>query len=518
MAALHVVLISCCAVVIAGGRLTGESKLSSGQRKCPAWTVYNSASQQCECSKSDTRTEVLECRMHNQSSVIVGLRPCYCLSQYTNESAVVSNCPFSCSTVFGIRRDIDITSTVDDPICSQFKRRGPMCGLCEHNHTPSVYSYNFTCVECTDYGLNWLKYIAIAFLPLSVFYILVLVLKISATAGSMNALITSFQLWFSSGLVRYHYALYRHRIVANIAISVFCIVNLDFFKYFYHPFCLHPSMTTIQVFSLEYLVGVYPLLLVAITYFLVKLHDRYSIVVSLWRPCYRVFSCFSSKLNIKTSLVQAFATFILLSYVKICNVSFDILTPAKKYLRPDGSEVDKQYWYYNGSLEFFGKDHIPYAALAIVMSLLFNIIPLLLLIVYPFHFFRKLLSCLKLDSSTLHIFMDSLYGSYRTESKYYRLFATFYIFLRIISLFLFAVFGAYLYCFYAGYVFMLALVLVALIKPYSNRWQNIFDILLLLCTSSFYQFKNVYIERFFMFQSRFYSTFFANLSLLFPVI
>ena len=113
-------------------------------------------------------------------------------------------------------------------------------------------------------------------------------------------------------------------------------------------------MTTIQVFSLEYLVGVYPLLLVAIAYFLVKLHDRYSIVVYLWRPCYRVFSCFSSKLNIKTSLVQAFATFILLSYVKICNVSFDILTPAKKYLRPDGSEVDKQYWYYNGSLEFFG--------------------------------------------------------------------------------------------------------------------------------------------------------------------
>ena len=122
--------------------------------------------------------------------------------------------------------------------------------------------------------------------------------------------------------------------------AVLSILNLDFFKSYYHPFCLHPSMTTIQVFSLEYLVGVYPLVLVAITYFLVKLHDRYSLVVYLWRPCYRVFSCFSSKLNIKTSLVQAFATFILLSGVKICNVSFDILTPARKYLRPDGSEVD----------------------------------------------------------------------------------------------------------------------------------------------------------------------------------
>ena len=75
-----------------------------------------------------------------------------------------------------------------------------------------------------------------------------------------------------------------------------------------------------------------------------------------------------------------------------------------------------------------------------------------------------------------------------------------------------------MYHFYAGYVFMLALVLVALIRPYRNRWQNVFDVLLLLCASSFHQFKNVVIGGFFMSQSPFYSTFFADMSLLFPVI
>ena len=45
-----------------------------------------------------------------------------------------------------------------------------MCGLCEHNHTPPVYSYSFTCVECTNYEMNWFNYIAIAYLPLTVFY------------------------------------------------------------------------------------------------------------------------------------------------------------------------------------------------------------------------------------------------------------------------------------------------------------------------------------------------------------
>ena len=236
--------------------------------------------------------------------------------------------------------------------------------------------------------------------------------------------------------------------------------------------------------------GVYPLLLVAITYFLVKLHDQYSIVVYLWRPCYRVFSCFSSKLNIKTSLVQAFATFILLSYVKICNVSFDILTPAKKYLRPDGSEVDKQYWYYNGSLEFFGKDHIPYAALAIAMSLLFNILPLLLLILYPFPCFRNILCFLKLESGVLNIFMDTFYGCYRTESRYYSLFAAVYIVLRIVNQFFLSAIETELYFFYAGYATIVALSLVATIRPYTNKCQNIADITLLLCLLTYYLFRN----------------------------
>ena len=136
--------------------------------------------------------------------------------------------------------------------------------------------------------MNWFKYIVIAYLPLTVFYCLVLLLKMSATTGSVNSLITIIQVCTSPGIVRFHYASHSYHTTIDWAMGVFSVLNLDFFKLNYHPFCLHPSMTTIQVFSLEYLVGVYPLLLVAITYFLVKLHDRYSIVVYLWRPCYRV--------------------------------------------------------------------------------------------------------------------------------------------------------------------------------------------------------------------------------------
>ena len=135
-------LISCCAVVVAEGRLIGDSKLSSGQPQCPVWTVYNYTSQQCECGES--LGGIVECHLNNQSSVSISLKLCYFLSQYCiNESdcsEVVSNCPFSCYTSLIRRCMVRTILTGDGLICSQYKRRGLMCGLCEHNHAPPVYS------------------------------------------------------------------------------------------------------------------------------------------------------------------------------------------------------------------------------------------------------------------------------------------------------------------------------------------------------------------------------------------
>ena len=41
------------------------------------------------------------------------------------------------------------------------------------------------------------------------------------------------------------------------------------------------------------------------------------------------------------------------------------------------------YPYYDGSLEYFGLEHRPYAILALLMFVLFNLMPLLLLCLYP---------------------------------------------------------------------------------------------------------------------------------------
>ena len=78
---------------------------------------------------------------------------------------------------------------------------GLMCTECVDGYAYPVYSYSLACVECKDYGYNWLKYIAVAFLPLTVFYIIVILFRISVTSGAMNGYVLMCQL-LTSGVAR----------------------------------------------------------------------------------------------------------------------------------------------------------------------------------------------------------------------------------------------------------------------------------------------------------------------------
>ena len=71
---------------------------------------------------------------------------------------------------------------------------------------------------------------------------------------------------------------------------------------------------------------------------------------------------FSEILGIE--LVDAFATFIVLSYCKFLFTSFDILSGVKVY---DINGNFKMYVSMNASIEYFGHKHLPFALLAIAV-------------------------------------------------------------------------------------------------------------------------------------------------------
>ena len=142
--------------------------------------------------------------------------------------------------------------------------------------------------------------------------------------------------------------------------SILSVVNLDFFRLVYPPFCLHPRANIFQILSLDYLVALYPFFLIIMTYVLVTAHDkRYRLVVWMWRPVQRCVHRHRNTWNIHTSLIEIFATFILFSYVKILNVSIQILAFTATY-DVHGNKLQQYLTYYDGSIEYFGSTHLSY--------------------------------------------------------------------------------------------------------------------------------------------------------------
>ena len=469
---------------------------------CPTWflpATDDTGNDTCKCgNKLDG---IVHCDNATQQ---VYIHRCYCMSYNQDMSAlVVGNCDYSCyHTTVPNSHYICLPSNaseLENTLCQAYHREGQLCGQCNSNYTPPVYSYTLDCVQCSDYDYNWAKYIAAAFLPLTVFFVIVITFRVSATAGSMNAFILVSQLSSTPLLLRsldfpthcdklYHlqhiskYKCYSIHILS----SLHGIWNLDFFRLLYEPFCLHPSMTTLQVLALDYAIAVFPLALIVATYSLVELHNRNCrVIVWLWRPFHAWCVRIRRLQNIRTSLIDAFATFILLSCVKFLSVSFDLLTPARLY-DIHGKNIGTKYLYYDGTIKYFENEHLPYAIVAIVMLLVFVVSPCLLLCLFPCRCFQRFLNHYGLRSLALTTFMDAFQGCYKdgtNGTRDCRHFAAMYI--VVLGVLLGSAATALTRFIFPAMIFILVVfaITIAIVRPYKSPVHNVINTCLILVST-----------------------------------
>jgi len=232
-------------------------------------------------------------------------------------------------------------------------------------------------------------------------------------------------------------------------------------------------------------------MLLVITYFLLELHGyKFRPIVWLGKPFHRCFARFRGQSDFKTSVIDAFATFLLLSYSKILWVSFELLVPTRVY------DVYGQclglYLFYDAEIEYFGKEHLPYAILALIITLVFNILPLLLLLLYPARWFQRCLNTCRLRWHGLHIFIDAFQGCYKNGTvagtRDCRYFAAVYLIVRITLLIAYAATQTGLFC-AVGLLILIALVaLLSIVQPYRADlavYNNV-DIVLILMMVAWY--------------------------------
>ena len=119
---------------------------------------------------------------------------CYCMTE-EDRVLTVGACLHECLSVTPYYTLPCHLSQVQNFTCPpSIKKSGPLCSKCIDGYAHPAYSYKLECVKCEDYKYNWLKYLAAAYLPLTVFYIVVALFSISFTSPLIIGVVMVFQI------------------------------------------------------------------------------------------------------------------------------------------------------------------------------------------------------------------------------------------------------------------------------------------------------------------------------------
>ena len=468
---------------------SGELHTAVDESGCPPWTYRPNSTSPCQCGSSVQGT--IEC---NITTGVLSLQACVCMTYnpITNES-VAGHCPYSCIYHLGEQvYELPMTrNNFTDLTCGVWKREGPLCSKCIQGYGIPLYSYDLKCVKCSSsFQIKEVfKFLAVSLIPPTVLCIMVAVLHLNVLHPPWSAFVLVAQVLSLPVVMRTLWN-YEH-VHPHDMVDIICVIfvatlygpwNLDFFRALYKPTCISPSITATQSYAIEGAIGLYPLVLLVVLYSFVTLRDRgCRVIVKIWKPFHFLLSRFQNKLNLKTSLIDTFATFLLLSYMKIGFAAFYILAPTPVW-SPDGSY--RLAVYVDPSVAYFGSSHVGYAVMTLFLLLVVLIIPIILLFLYPCRCFHKCLNHFHLRLLPLHAFVDAFQGCYKDGTdgtRDCRYFAGLQLVLRLLFPFIFLIAReTMLSLFSFAVVLGLYIILFVTVQPYKIAIYNKADVPLLI--------------------------------------
>ena len=459
--------------------------------RCPRWndTCLN-------CFNDKMHLKVGFCITHDQDS---------------NMASVVL-CPYFQPDVFhvikyGSTHYIPLPENIlelNDYMCRPLNRKGRVCSECMDGYGPAVMSVSFDiqCVNCTDtwYGVS--LFLFLEFFPITVFYFIILILQINITSGSITCYIMCSQLLIIANdriIAGDIYAITdifftastNSKLFNKILLTVYDIWNLRFFRYFIPPFCISSRLKPIHLVFLSYISVFYPLCLMAVTWVCIELYDRnFRPLVWLCRPFLSCFVRLGRRWNPRNGIISVFASFFLLSFTKVLFQLLFLLTYQKirhiDYTTGDYLGVDLVVEY-DFSVPFGSNEQLTFAISSVLFCCILNFLPTILLLLYPFKHFQALLSKCRLDGIALNTFVEKFNGCYRNGldgGKDMRSFAGLYFVVRLLIFASNSIASELLISqndpfLVRNIIFTITTLLVALCRPYKEKYMNVLDTLLL---------------------------------------
>ena len=382
-------------------------------------------------------------------------------------------------------------------MCEHVHRTGFLCSECLNGTSTPVFSLDYTCVNCTaeDVSRNWVLFIVLQTVPVTLLFLVVAVFNISATSGPLNAFIFYSQVignpaLASSFAAQLSYTFQDSPWITKVILCVFIfpygIWNLDCLPthVLIPPFCVGENMRAIDSFALNYLTaGLYPLLLIGFLFVCVELHARdFRLLVWLWKYIGSCLVKWRRNWNIRNSIIDTFATFLLLTYTKFCFLSFFLLAPMNTY-NSTGDYVGPTRLYFDPSIIYGSHDHIPFMILAIFILVFGVILPPIFLLLYPLMIFQRMLACCRMRGNAVRTYVEAFHGCYKdgtNGTSDCRYFAAVYFGLRIVAFGLMVLsYDRHMQRFIQMVLVYLIVMLFSLVRPYKNPWYNRLDVFIL---------------------------------------
>ena len=444
--------------------------LVSGQQ-CPTWFVHEA--NKCVCGKQ-IDTELQCSNVTNKTRIIEN----HCLT-YNNGTEHFGACPYNTKShhlsLIDVPSDV---SKLDEEMCGPLNRTGLLCSHCQPGLGPAVFSYYRECKKCLPHPYGWLLYFVRLIVPLTLLCVLVIVFRINIAHPVLNIIVIISQIAtnvFSLGapfsIYRYHHSYSTIKFLAD-TLSIF---NLDFFLLLIPSFCISENMSTLTIIAMEYLTAFYPILFTLAAYMLVTLHDRgCKIVVNCWRPFYKCLARCRRSWEVKGSVVNAFVTFLILSYSKFCSISLSLLKPTRLYNK-FGNVTYTLFF----AADFNINAYIPLAILASIITVVMIFLPAMFLLFYQNRFFQQCLTTCKIKCVLIHELANITQAYFKNGTSGtpdYRWIACLYLFSRIIFIGMSAQRYHYLV---DQMVYIIFPVFMVGLRPYKKNFYNYFDAIVL---------------------------------------
>ena len=491
-----VLVVSVLVLLACSGR--ADNSTVTEKPPCPPWMKYEDGT----CTCLDAYTVVFQrnflqkvwCETDTQTTYVVS-GTC---ATYSNNSSldegyvIIGDCPYTPLSepnyYYGFLKPLPRNlSDLDAVMCDPFNRQGMLCSSCKPGYGIAVYSFGYPCAKCDAKIGSLFLYIMLETIPVTIFYVIVILFRVRATVPPLMGLVflsntamntLRFRTFIRTALI--YSPSYPIRIAWTCFAFLSGIWRLDFLRGLLPPFCISEKLTNIDAALLEYVSAFYPLLLVLVTFIAIELHGyNVRIIVWLWKPFHRFFAGFRRTWDVRYSIVNAFSTFLLLSYSKILTTSFRLLYQTSIHnvnetVVGTGLHIDPTVQAFGSGLQ----SAISVAALFVIV--VFSVLPLLLLLLYPTRPFQAMLRCCACRAKhAISLFVDTYQGCLKDGSngtRDYRYVSALHFILRF-----------YLLCIYiremallvngvtviiAGLVFIAISIFMVIFKPYKLSQAN----------------------------------------------